>query len=305
MKAVVVHKYGGPEELKFEEYRDPVPGPGQVLVQSTATSVNPIDIMRRSGGAKDFAPITFPGIVGVDLSGTVIQVGSGVKEFSVGDKVLGMADQTYAELCAVQATNLIRVPDGMDAVEAAALPLITTTGNQLIAVGTDVQAGYKVLVTGAAGGVGRSAVFTAKERGAFVIAGVRKSHLEEAGDIGADQVVAIDDNAAIANLPQLDAVADTVDGETAQKLIAKVKRGGVFASVLGAPQNANTYPNVRVVPVYAQPNTKILLHMVQAVKSCRLKIPIDRKLALKDADKAHAAVEKRSAGKVLLLSTSQ
>jgi NADPH:quinone reductase-like Zn-dependent oxidoreductase len=170
MKAIVVHKYGGPEELKFEEYRDPAPGAGEVLVRTAATSVNPIDIMRRSGVAKDFAPIKFPGIVGVDLSGTVVQVGSGVKGFSAGDQVFGMADQTYAELCVVPASNVVKIPAGMDLVEAAALPLVTTTGNQLISLGTDVRAGQKVLVTGAMGSVGRSAVFTAKERGAFVIA---------------------------------------------------------------------------------------------------------------------------------------
>lgn len=112
MKAIVVHKYGGPEELKFEEYRDPVPGADEVVVRTAATSVNPIDIMRRSGVAKDFAPIEFPGIVGMDLSGTVVELGSAVKEFSAGDQVFGMADQTYAELCAVGASNLVKIPEG-------------------------------------------------------------------------------------------------------------------------------------------------------------------------------------------------
>jgi NADPH:quinone reductase-like Zn-dependent oxidoreductase len=92
-----------------------------------------------------------------------------------------------------------------------------------------------------------------------------------------------------------------VDGETAQKLIAKVKSGGVFASVLGAPQNAAKYPAVKVVPIYVQPDAKILLHMMQAVRAGNLKISINKKLPLRDADKAHAAVEKGSAGKLLLV----
>jgi NADPH:quinone reductase-like Zn-dependent oxidoreductase len=301
MKAIVVHKYGGPEELKFEEYGDPVPGAGEVLVRTAATSVNPIDIKRRSGVAKDFAPIRFPGIVGMDLSGTVAALGRGVKDFSVGDKVLAMADQTYAELCVVPVASLVRIPEGLDVVEAAALPLVTTTGNQLISLGTDVRTSQKVLVTGAVGNVGRSAVFTAKERGAFVIAGVRKSQVQEATSLGADQVVAIDDEQAIASLPPLDAVADAVDGETAQKLIAKVKSGGVFATVLGAPQNAAKFPSVKVVPIYVQADAKILLQMVQAVRAGDLQIPINKKLPLKDADKAHAAAEKGSAGKLLLV----
>ena len=104
-----------------------------------------------------------------------------------------------------------RFPDGLDVVEAAALPLVTTTGNQLISPGTGVKAGQTVLVAGAVGNVGRSAVFTAKERGAVVIAGVLKKQLQEAGNLSADQVIATDDDNAIANLAQLDAVADTVE----------------------------------------------------------------------------------------------
>lgn len=301
MKAIVVHKYGGFEELKFEEYPDPIPGEGEVLVRVAGTSINPFDMLRRSGATKDFAPIKFPGIVGVDLSGAVFQLGPGVEGFSVGDQVFGMADQTYAELCVVKADSLAKIPDGLDVVEAAALPLVTTTGNQLISLGTGVKAGQTVLVAGAVGSVGRSAVFTAKERGAVVIAGVLKKQLEEAGSLGADQVIATDDDNAIANLPQLDAVADTVGGKIAEKLIAKVKPGGVFASVLGALPNAKDYSAVTVVTVYAKPDAKILLHMALAVKAGKLKIPIGGKLPLKDADKGHAAVAKGGVGKLLLV----
>lgn len=301
MKAIVVHKYGGFEELKFEEYPDPIPGAGEVLVRVAGTSINPFDMLRRSGATKDFAPIKFPGIVGVDLSGAAFQLGPGVEGFSVGDQVFGMADQTYAELCVVKADSLAKIPDGLDVVEAAALPLVTTTGNQLICLGTGVKAGQTVLVAGAVGNVGRSAVFTAKERGAVVIAGVLKKQLQEAGSLGADQVIATDDDNAIANLPELDAVADTVGGKTAEKLIAKVKPGGVFASVLGAPPNAKDYSAVTVVTVYAKPDAKILLHMALAVKAGKLKIPIGGKLPLKDADKGHASVAKGGVGKLLLV----
>jgi NADPH:quinone reductase-like Zn-dependent oxidoreductase len=302
MKAIVVHQYGGPEELKFEDYRDPVAGAGQALIKTAATSVNPMDVKRRSGAMKDAAPIQFPGILGVDISGTVVALGPGVKDVSVGDKVLGMADQTYAELCAVPAANLVRVPAGLDRVEAAALPLVTTTGNQLISLGTAVGRGQRVLVTGAAGNVGRSAVFTAKARGAYVIAGVRRAQLRDAAALGADEVVAIDDDAAVSALPLVDAVADTVNGDTAAKLMARVKSGGVFASVLGPPRNAAAYTAVRAVPIFVRPDAKVLSEMVQAVEDGQLTIPISRKLPLKDAPKAHAAVEQGIAGKVLLVS---
>ena len=132
MKAVVVHQYGGPEVLKFEEYPDPVPGPGEVLVRVAATSVNPIDYKRRAGLTKDFYPMKFPGLIGVDMAGTVVKIGPGVEGFSVGDQVFAMADDTYAELCVVKAAVLAKVPKGLDLIQAAALPLVTVTGNQLL-----------------------------------------------------------------------------------------------------------------------------------------------------------------------------
>src|SRR6202046_4075536 len=220
MKAIVVHEYGGPGVLKFEDYPDPVPGPGEVLVRAAASSGNPIDYKRRAGLTKDFSPLRFPGLIGVDVAGTVIKIGPGVEGFSVGDEVFAMADNTYAELCVVKAAALAKITKGLDLIEAAALPLVTVTGNQLLAA-TEIKAGQTVMVVGAVGNVGRSAVFTAKDRGATVIAGVLKRQMDEAKTVGADQVVATDDESAIASLPPLDAVADTVGGRTAAKLIAK------------------------------------------------------------------------------------
>src|SRR5579863_7571292 len=145
------------------------------------------------------------------MAGTVVSVGPGVEAFGTGNRVFAMADNTYAELCVVKADVLADIPEGLDLIEAAALPLVTTTGNQLLSA-TGIKAGETVIVVGAQGNVGRSAVFTAKERGATVIAGVLKRQVDEAKSVGADQVVATDDDTAIANLPPLDAVADTVGG---------------------------------------------------------------------------------------------
>src|SRR6202453_5250365 len=193
MKAVVVHEYGGAEVLKYEDYPDPVPGQGEVLVRVAAASVNPIDYKRRAGLTKDFYPLTFPGLIGVDVAGTAVKIGPRVEGFSVGDQVFAMADNTYAELCAIKADVLAKVPRGLDLIEAAALPLVTVTGNQLLAA-TEIKAGQTVLVIGAVGGVGRSAVYTAKSRGATVIAGVLKRQFDQAKTVGADQVVATDDD---------------------------------------------------------------------------------------------------------------
>src|SRR5579862_4855952 len=196
MKAVVVHAYGGPEVLKFEEYPDPVAGPGEVLVRVAASSVNPIDYKRRAGLTKSFYPLQFPGLIGVDMAGTVVKIGPGVEGFSAGDQVFAMADNTYAELCVIKAAVLAKVPKGLDLIRAAALPLATTTGNQLSAA-TGIKAGQTVMVVGAVGNVGRSAVFTAKELGAVVIAGVLKKQMDEAKTAGADQLIANDDDTAI------------------------------------------------------------------------------------------------------------
>jgi len=300
MKAIVVRQYGGPEVLKFEDYPDPVPGPGEVLVRVAATSVNPIDYKRRAGLTKDFYPLQFPGLIGVDIAGTVVKLGPGVEGFSVGDQVFAMADNTYAELCVVKAAALAKVPKGLDLIQAAALPLVTVTGNQLMSA-TGINAGQTVLVVGAGGNVGRSAVFTGKQRGATVIAGVLKKQMDEVKTVGADQVVATDDDTAIVNLPPVDAVADTVGGRTADKLIAKGKPGGVFATVLAPPQSAAYYPSVKVVHVFSKFDRKTLEFMAEAVRDGKLVIPISQKLPLSEAAEAQASAEKGGTGKILLV----
>ena len=300
MKAIVIHEYGGPEVLKFEEYPDPVAGQGEVLVRVAATSVNPIDIEQRAGLTKDFYPIHFPGLTGIDMAGTVATIGPGAEGFSIGDRVFAMTDYAYAELCIVNVAKLAKVPKGLDLIQAAALPLVTVTGNELLSA-TEIKVGQTVIVIGAAGNVGRSAVFTAKERGATVIAGVLQRQMDEAKKAGADQVIATDDDTAIANLSPLDAVADAIGGKTAEKLIAKVKPGGVFASVLGAPQNGAKYPSVKVVAVFSKFDRGTLQFMAEAVRDGKLVIPISRKMPLREAAQAQAAAERGGIGKILLV----
>jgi NADPH:quinone reductase-like Zn-dependent oxidoreductase len=301
MKAIVVSQYGGPEVLEYKEIADPLPGPDEVLIRVAAASINPFDLKQRSGELKEFAPITFPGVLGIDVSGNVVSCGAKVEGFTVGDRVFGMAEQTYAELCVAKATSLAKVPSSLDLVEAAAIPLVTTTGHQLISRGASVKKGESLLVTGALGGVGRSAAYVAKSLGAIVIAGVRKKQSQQAEDLGADHVLSVDDAEAVKSLQTLDAVADTVNGVTAELLIGKVKAGGIFASVLGAPKNSEQFPGVKVVPVFAAPDRFILAEMSKAVVEGKLSIPIAAKMKLSEARDAHALVAKGTHGKVLLL----
>ncbi len=301
MKAVVLHEYGGPDKLKYEDVPDPVEAPDELLVRVAATSVNPIDYKLRSGAMKSFFPLELPAILGRDIAGIVRAVGSKVSGFQPGDKVMALGNKAYAELAVVAAADAAHVPEKLDLVKAAALPLVTTTGAQLISQGTKIQSGQTVLISGAVGSVGRSAVWTAKKAGAIVIAGVRKSQIKEAETLGADQVLALDDDSALAKLGFVDAVADTVGGETAQKLLGKVKQGGVFASVLGPPANANLHPTVKIEAVRAKPDAGLLRNFAEDAAAGRFVIPIDRMVHLADAGQAQAAAEKGIAGKILLL----
>lgn len=258
MKAAVIHAYGGPDVLKFEDIPDPVPGQGEALVRTVATSVNPFDFKLRSGAMKDLFSLTFPAVLGIDVSGVVSAIGPGVTKFKPGDKVFAPASRTYASLCAVKEDDLAHIPNGLEIEKAAALPTVTLTGSQLASLALSQSPKGSVLVAGAAGNVGRSAVFTAKEKGATVYAGVLARQKGEAEKIGADFVVALDDEEALRNLKSLDAVADAVNGKTAELLIGKVKPGGVFASVLGAPANAAAYPSVTVKVMQVTPDPKRL-----------------------------------------------
>jgi NADPH:quinone reductase-like Zn-dependent oxidoreductase len=301
MKAVVVHGYGSPDVLRYEEFANPTAGDGEILIRVAATSINPIDVMRRSGKWKETFPIKFPDIIGVDVAGTVEQLGSGVEGFSVGEQVFAFADHAYAELCTVSASIIAKIPSGLGMMEAAALPLVSTTGNLLVSRGTGITAGQTVVITGAVGNVGRSAVATAKQRGAKVIAAVRNNQLEEAASLGVEAVVATNDMDGILKLPAVDAVADTVGGATAEALLPKVRAGGVFASVVAVPEKAKDFPTVKSLWVGSRPDASILLQMARAVVDGDLLLPIARRLPLKDAATGHAEFESGVRGKILLV----
>jgi NADPH:quinone reductase-like Zn-dependent oxidoreductase len=301
MKAAVIEKYGGPEVFQWRDTADPVPSTGQVLVRMSATSVNPFDVKQRSGQYKDYAPVVFPAILGLDVAGTVMQVGEGVSGFAPGDRVFAKARAAYAELCAVAARDVAKIPAGLDLVEAAALPTAGLTGYQLVKRDAALKRGEIVLVAGALGSVGRAVVFFAQSLGAKVIAGVRKTQVDAAKDLGANEVVAIDEPEAFANLPILDKAADLVGGSTAEAVLGKVKPGGIFATVLRSPRNATQYPGVKVVAVQGGPNAAELLAIGHAVAEGKLKVPIAARFPLEQAGRAHQALEDHAAGKVLLV----
>jgi NADPH:quinone reductase-like Zn-dependent oxidoreductase len=301
MKASVMSAYGGPDVMKYQDMPDPAPGAGDVLVKAAGIGINPEDMLERNGDLKDRFPLQFPAIIGLDVSGTVVAVGSGVTDLKVGERVCGWSYHTYAELVADKAAFFATVPETMDLVDAAAIPLVGLTGSQLITVASGLQPGQTVLVAGAAGAVGRVAVYTAKALGAHVVAGVQRFQLDQAENIGGDETIALDEPAAFAAFPQVDVVANMLRGKAAADLLAKVKDGGTFASVTGEPDGTKDYPNVRVVSFRSKQDRAGIAFIADAVNSGKLTIPIGLRQELKNAGAAQAAFTKGGIGKVLLI----
>jgi NADPH:quinone reductase-like Zn-dependent oxidoreductase len=302
MKAIVLHEYGPASNLAYEDIADPKPAAGEVLVRVSSTSINPADWRVRSGSVKDFLPVEFPHIPGLDLAGTVVEAGEGVTSFEPGDHVMAVARRTYAELCTVKATDLAKIPDGLEMTTAAALPLVNVTGDAMIRLGAKVQPGQTVLITGAVGGVGRSAVFAASQIGARVIAGVRGKRLDAARQLpGVSEAIAIDDDAEIDKLGPLDCIADTVGGEFAGQLLARVKEGGTFGCFpTQNPRNAALHPTIQINIVIAPVNSATILLYAEAVRDGKLTIPVERIMPLADAAEAQAIAEKGGTAKIIL-----
>jgi NADPH:quinone reductase-like Zn-dependent oxidoreductase len=300
MKAIVLHEYGPPKNLKYEDFPDPKPAPGEVLVGVHAASVNPIDWKIRSGFMKDFFPTEFPAILGYDLAGTVRELGQGVTGFAKGDRVFARAARAYAELCVVPAKELAKVPDGVEITTASAIPLVATTADQLIREATCVQSGQTILLTGALGSVGRCALFCALELGAKVIAGVRKNQIAEAKALGAIEAIDLGDDDAIARLGALDGVADAVGGNVASKLLGKVEPGGCYGSLVGPPADAALHPTVKINAMSSRADGAAIVRYAEAIRDGKLKLPVDRVLPLSDAAEAHTEGEKGGVGKIVL-----
>jgi NADPH:quinone reductase-like Zn-dependent oxidoreductase len=273
-----------------------------VLIAAAAASVNPIDWKLRSGMRRKDFPLSFPAILGRDVSGVVRVVGAKVKHFKPGDRVLALTNATYAELVAVDESDVTHLPDGVDLADAAAIPLVALTGDQLVRFATNVQKGQVVLVTGALGSVGRAAVHTAKKLGAQVIAGVRGKEFDRARSLGVSGVLAIDDDEAIGTFGLVDAIADTVGGEVAAKLITKVKQSGSFGYTAVLPESAAAQnPTVRIKRVLAQPDPSKVREFADDVRDGKFVLPIGRRMPLCDAAEAHVLGEQGGVGKILLL----
>lgn len=300
MKAVQLHGYGDVNQLRYEDVPTPKPGPDEVLVKVAATSVNPIDWKIRRGDLRAVMALHFPVILGRDVAGEVVETGVNVSKWELGQRVMGLVNRSYAEFLVAPAEVLAAIPDGLSMEQAGVLPLVTTTGAQL-ADHAQPKSGATILITGALGSVGRTAVYTAKQKGARVIAGVRARQKRDGGALHADQVVAIDSDEEIDALPELDAIADTVDQDVIDKLLRKIKRGGVLGSVVGKPKGAEG-KEIQVAAFMAQPDAARLEELAEAVRMGELTIPVARKFKLSEAREAQKLSEQGAIdGKIALV----
>lgn len=300
MKAIVMKDYGDVDTLELAEVEEPRPGAGELKVRVVVAGINPVDWKLRSGALRSRMPLELPAILGRDVAGEVVELGAGVTAFEPGDRVMGLVREGYAEYVVAPREAWAKLPDDLDLATAGALPLVGLTGRELAEEAIDARPGEVVLVTGAVGAVGRMTVFSAKRRGAIVIAGVRAYQREAACELGADGVVALDDAEEVAHLPQLDAVADTVDGDTITHVLARLKPGGTIGSVVGEPPHAEER-GFHVRSLLAHPDSARLEELGRDAAAGAFSLPIEQTFPLVDARHAQRLAAQRGVGKVLLM----
>jgi len=234
MHAIQVEDYGGPEVLKYGETAVPQPGEGQVLVRLQAAGVNPADWKFRAGYMKQFMPLTMPWTPGLDGSGVVDALGSGVSMLRQGQAVFGPINGSYAEYAVVSAGDLQIKPDRLSFDEAASIPVGALTAWGAVFDGANVQAGQRVLVHGAAGGVGLFAVQLARWKGAQVYGTASTANVDFVRSLGAE---AIDYSTRPfeESIQDMDVVIDTVGGDIPQRSLKVMRRGGTFVTVAARP----------------------------------------------------------------------
>lgn len=301
MKAICFYEYGGPEVLRYEDLPEPSLARDGVLIQADATSVNPHDWKSRSGILAQHWQLAFPHIPGFDVSGVVCAVGEDAQGVQIGDRVLTMAEATYAEVVAAPAATLTRLPEGLDPVDAAALPVVVLTGGRLVRETIQVTAGQTVLVTGALGNVGRAAIHEANKLGARVIAGVRTNRLAEAASLPVAGTLALDDPDAVTRAELFDGVADTIGRDLAEPLMAKIKPGGRYGFTSRIPDGAAARnPHVvSALRVFGEANAEMLRSFAEDVRDGLFAIPITGRRHLRDAGTAHA-LQSENGGKIVL-----
>ncbi len=233
MRAIRFHEYGVSRKLVLETIPRSEPGTGEVLVRVEFAGVNPIDWKLRSGLYKDFMPVKFPSVPGKDFAGTIEALGSDVSGFSVGQRVFGSANGTYAEFAVAKVASIAAIPEQLSFEQAASVPLGALTAWHVVEE-AGIVAGSTVIVVGAAGGVGMFAVQFARLKGGSVIGLASAKNLAFVRGLGAE-AVDYATAAAAALAGKADLVIDTAGGAALESAYALVKKGGTLLTTAGMP----------------------------------------------------------------------
>ena len=232
IKAIRFHEYGGSEKLVLETIPRPVPKANEVLIKVHFAGVNPVDWKFRAGYLKDFMPVQLPFVPGIDVSGTIEELGSEVKGLKKGQAVFGVANGAYAEYAIASANDITAKPDSLRFELAATLPVGALTAWQAVE-DAGIKAGQTVAVLGAAGGVGLFAVQFARAKGAKVIGTASSANLEYVKSLGAEKSVDYTKGPLETEIKNVDVVIDTVGGETLEKSYGLLTKGGVLVTMAG------------------------------------------------------------------------
>ena len=295
MKAAFIERYGGPGELKYGELPDPVAGPGEVVIDVHAASINAADWKVRAG---QYQQAKFPLILGRDFSGVISAVGQGVTDLKVGDAAFGVCEAgqegAYAEKIAVKAAIVAKKPDALSHVNAAALALTGLTALSAIEDTLKLKPGETILIQGGAGGVAGFAIQLAKHIGAHVITTASAANHDYVRGLGADEIIdynRVDFTRAVTNC---DAVFDTVGAEVAQRSFAVLKPGGRAAFIASGAQAPK--PSRDDVTSLRPPVGRARRHLeriVELVQAGAVRAPEIKLYRLSDAADAHRLSESR------------
>jgi NADPH:quinone reductase-like Zn-dependent oxidoreductase len=298
MKAVYLERFGGPEVLQYGDLPDPVAGPGEVVVDVAAASVNAADWKFRSGQYARHSGAAFPLIPGRDFSGSVSTLGGGVDDLKIGDAVFGVLDigreGTYTEKLAIKAAIIAKKPPQLSHVEAAAVALTGLTAVNAIADTLKLQQGETILIQGGAGGVAGFAIQFAKHLGAQVITTTSAANRDYVLGLGADQVIDYNAQDFTKIVHGCDAVFDTVGGEIAEKCFAVLKPGGraaFIASGVNAPKP--TRPDVTSLRPPVGRSRKAMERIAGLVESGAVRSPVIKTYPLAQAAEAHRLSQSR------------
>ena len=292
MRAAQISEYGGPEVLTFtDQASKPEPAANQVLVAVQAAGVNPFDVAVREGYARQMAELNFPATLGGDFAGTVAAVGEGVTDFEVGQAVFGQAGSlsghgSFADFAPVKVASLAAKPESVDFVTAAALPLVSASALQALEF-LQPKTDQRILIHGGAGGIGSVAIQLAKHTGAYVITTAAASDTDFLKGLGADEVIDYENQDFSQELSDIDAVFDTVGGETNKKSYTVLKDGGAFVSMIEAADDemvANKH--LRYDHQFTRTTTERLSEVAKLVDAGDLKVNIDKVFPLEEAGEA-------------------